>query len=109
MVWLGRGRSPMRHVYVDAEWPHDVHAYETRRRFQADYCDEACPSASLTPLKVQMLGFSSDLERFAVFTVDSSLELPQGPPLGVVAPPDGKPEASHRRSRVYETQERNAF
>ena len=85
----------MSHVYVDVEWPHDVHAYETRRRFQADYYNEARPSASLTPLKVQMLGFSSDLERFAVCAMDSSLELPQGPPLGAVAPPDGKPEASH--------------
>ena len=56
----------MRHVYVDAEWPNDVHAYETRRRFQADNDNEARPSASLTPLKIQMLGFSSDLERFAV-------------------------------------------
>ena len=85
----------MSHVYVDAEKPHDVHAYETRRRFQADYDNEARPSVSLTPLKVQMLGFSSDLERFAVYAVDSSLELPQGPPLGTVAPPDGKPEANH--------------
>ena len=80
---------------MDAEWPHDVHAYETRWRFQADYHNEACPSAPLTPLKVQMLGFSSDLEWFAVCAVNSSLELPQGPPLGAVAPPDGKPEASH--------------
>ena len=85
----------MSHVYVDAEWPHNVLAYETRRRFQADYYDEARPSASLTPLKVQMLGFSSNLERFAMCAVDSPLELPQVPPLGTVAPPDGKPEASH--------------
>ena len=85
----------MRHVYVDAEWPHDVHAYETRRRFQADYDNEACPSTSLTPMKIQMLCFSSDLGGFAVCAVDSSLELPQGPPLGAVAQPDGKPEASH--------------
>ena len=54
----------------------------------------ARPRAS-TPLKVQMLGFSSNLEQFAVCAVDSSLELPQGLPLGAVAPPDGKPEASH--------------
>ena len=80
---------------MDVEWPHDVHAYETRRRFQADYHNEACPSASLTLLKVQMLGFSSDLEWFDVCAMDSSLELPQGPLLGAVAPPYGKPEASH--------------
>ena len=85
----------MSYVYVDAEWPHDVHAYETRWRFQADYYNKARQSASLTPLKVQMLGFSSDLERFAVCAMDSSLELFQGPPLCVVAPPDRKPEASH--------------
>ena len=54
----------------------------------------ARPRASLH-LKIQMLGFSSDLERFAVCAVDSSIELPQGPPLGAEAPPDGKPEASH--------------
>ena len=85
----------MRHVYVDVEWPHNVHAYEAWRRFQADYYYEARLSASLAPLEVQMLSFSSDLEWFAVCAVDSSLELPQGPPLGAVAPSDGKPEASH--------------
>ena len=85
----------MRHVYVDAEWPHNVHAYETLQRFQADYYYEARPSANLAPLEVQMLSFSSDLEWFAMCAVDSSLELPQGPPLGAVAPPHGKPEASY--------------
>ena len=85
----------MGYVNMDAEWPHDIHAYETRQRFQADYDNKAGPSASLAPLKVQMLVFSSDLEWFAVCTVDSPLKLPQGPPLGVVAPPDRKPEASH--------------
>ena len=85
----------MCYIYVDAEWPHNVHADKTRRRLQVDYHYEAGPSASLTPLEIQMLSFSRDLEWFAVRAVDSSLELPQGPPLGVVAPPDGKPEASH--------------
>ena len=94
-VWLCRGRSPMHYVYVDAEWPHNVHAYETRRRLQADYHYEAGPSVSLTPLEIQMLSFSSDLEWFAVCVVDCSLELPQGPPLDAVAPPNGKPKASH--------------
>ena len=83
----------MRYVYVDAEWPHNVHAYDTRRRLQADYHYEAGPSASLTPLEIQMLSFSSDLEWFAVCAVDSSLELPQRSPLGAGAPPDVKPEA----------------
>ena len=85
----------MRHVYVDAEWPHNVHAYKTRWRIQADYDNEARPSASLTPLKVQMLSFSSNLERFAVCTVHSPLKLPQGSPLGAVMLPDGKPKESH--------------
>ena len=99
----------MRFVYVDAEWPHNVHAYKARRRFQADYYYEARPSASLAPLKVQMLSFSSNLERFAMCTVHSPLKLPQGSPLGAVAPPDGKPEASHRCSCVHETEDRDAF
>ena len=42
-----------------------------------------------------MLSFPSDLEWFAMRAMDSRLELPQGPPLGVVAPPDGKPEVSY--------------
>ena len=85
----------MRCIYVNAGWPHNVHADKTWRRLQADYYYETGPSASLTPLEIQMLSFSSDLEWFAVCAVDSSLKLPQGPPLGAVAPPDGKPEASH--------------
>ena len=99
----------MSHIYVDVEWPHDVHAYETRQRFQADYYNEARPSASLTPLKVQMLSFSSNLEQFAVCTVHSPLKLPQESPLGAVAPPDGKPEASHRCSCVHKTEDSDAF
>ena len=81
----------MRHIYVNAEWPHNIHADKTRRRLQADYHYEARPSASLTPLKVQMLSFSSNLEWFAVCTVHCPLKLPQGPPLGAVAPPDVEP------------------
>ena len=85
----------MRYIYVNAECPHNVHTDKTLRRLQADYYYETGPSARLTPLEIQMLSFSSDLEWFAVCGVDSSLELPQGPPLGMVAPPDRKPEASH--------------
>ena len=48
------------------------------------------PTASLTPL-----GLSSNLERFSVCAVHCPLKLSQGPPLGVVAPPDGKPKASY--------------
>ena len=94
-VWLCRGRSPMRCIDVNVEWPHDIHTNQTGRRFQADYHYKTGPSVSLTPLEIQMLSFSSDLEWFAMCAVDSSLELPQGPPLGGVAPSDGKPEASH--------------
>ena len=94
---------------MDAEWPHDIHAYETRRRLQAHDYNEAGLPASLTPLKVQMLSFSSNLEWFVVCTVHCPLKLLQGPPLGAVAPPDGKPEASHRCSRVHEAEDRDAF
>ena len=85
----------MRYIDVNAEWPHNVHTDQTGRRFQGYYHYKTGPSASLTPLEIQMLSFSSDLEWFAMCAVNSSLELSQGPPLGTVAPPDGKPEASH--------------
>ena len=85
----------MRHIYVNAEWPYNIHADQTWQRLQADYHYKTGPSASLTPLEVQMLSFSSDLEWFAMCAMDSSFELPQGPPLGAVAPSDGKPKASY--------------
>ena len=85
----------MRYIDVNTEWPHNIHTDQTGRRFQADYHYKTGPSTSLTPLEIQMLSFSSDLERFAVCAVDSSLELPLGYPLGAVVPPDGQPEASH--------------
>ena len=56
-----------------------------------------------------MLGFSSNLEWFAMCAVYCPLKLPQGPPLGEVVPPDGKREASDGRSRVYETEDRDGF
>ena len=64
---------------------------------------------SLAPMKVQMLGFSSNLEWFAVWAVYCPLKLTQVPPLDAVAPPDEKPEASHWRFCVYETEDRDAF
>ena len=85
----------MCYIDVNAEWPHNIHTDQTGQRLQADYHYKTGPSTSLTPLEIQMLSFSSDLEWFAMCAMDSSLELPQGPPLGAVAPPDGKPEASH--------------
>ena len=91
-VWLCRDRSP---IDMDSQWSHDIHINQTGRRFEADYHNETGPSASLTPLKVQMLGFPHNLKWFAMLAVDSPFKLPQGPPLGVVALPDGKPEASY--------------
>ena len=42
-------------------------------------------------------------------TMHCSLKLLQGPPLGMVAPPDGKPEASYGSSRVHEAEDGDAF
>ena len=63
---------------MDAERPHDIHAYEAWWRFQAYDDNEAGPPASLAPLEVQMLGFSSNLEWFTVCTVHCPLKLLQG-------------------------------
>ena len=94
---------------MNVEWRHNVHAYEAGRRFQAHDDNEAGSSASLTPLNVEMLGFSGNLEGFTVCTMHRPLKQLQGPPLGVVAPPDGKPEASYGGSRVHEAEDGNAF
>ena len=94
---------------MDVEGPHDVHAYEAGRRFQAHDDNEAGSSASLTPLDVEMLVFSGNLEGFAMCTVHRPLKLLQGPPLGTVAPPDGKPEASYGGSRVHKAEDGNAL
>ena len=94
---------------MNAEWPHNVHADEAGRRFQAYDDNKTGSSASLTSLDVEMLGFSGNLEGFTVCTVHRLLKLLQGPPLGTVEPPDGKPEASYGGSRVHEAEDGNAF
>ena len=69
----------MCYIDVNEEWPHNIHTDQTGRRLQSNYHYKTGPSASLTPLEIQMLSFSCDLERFAMCAVDSSLELPKCP------------------------------
>ena len=66
-------------------------------------------AASLTPLDVEMLSFSGNLQGFLVGTVYRPLKLLQGPALGAVAPPDGKPEVGYGGSRVHEAEDGYAF
>ena len=56
-----------------------------------------------------MLSFSGNLQGFTVGTVYRPLKLLQGPPLGAVAPPDGKPEAGYGGSHVHEAEDEDAF
>ena len=56
-----------------------------------------------------MLRFSGDLERFPVGAVDDPLERLQGPPLGVVLPPDRKSHAGDGGSSVYKAEDWDAF
>ena len=56
-----------------------------------------------------MLGFTSNLERFAVYAMYCPVKWLQGPPLGVVAPPDGESKACHGRSSVHEAEDGDAF
>ena len=99
----------IRHVYVDAERPHNVHADEAGRRLQAHNDDEAGSTTSFAPLYVKVLSSAGNLQRFAVCTVHSSLELLQGPPLGTVAPPDREPQAGYGGSCIHQTEDRDAF
>ena len=98
LSWCGCAVS---YVNTDAEWPHNVHANEAGRRFQAHNDDEAGPTTSFTLLEVQMLSLPSNLEWFAVRTVHSPLKWPQGAPLSAEAPPNVEPHAGHRGSRVH--------
>ena len=108
-VGLSRGCSPVSHIYMDSERPRNIHAYEAWRQLQAHDNNEAGSPASLAPLNVEMLGFPGNLEGFTVCIVHCSLKLFQGPPLGAVTPPDGKPEASYGSSRGHETEDGDAF
>ena len=104
-VGLSRGRSPIGYVNVDMEWPHDVHADEAGPGFQAYDDYKTGSTASFTPLNVEMLSFSGNLQGFTVGTMYHPLKLLQG----TVAPPDGKPEAGYGGSRVHEAEDGNAF
>ena len=108
-IRLSGDSGPVGHVNVDTERPHNVHANETWRQLQSHNDDKTGPTTSLTPLKVQMLGFTRNMERFAMRTVHRSLKWLQGPPLGAVAPPDGKSQACYRRSSVHKIEARDAF
>ena len=60
---------------MDAERPHNVHANEAGRQFQAHNDNEAGLTTSFTPLYVQVLGFTSNLQWFAVCTMHRALKL----------------------------------
>ena len=78
-IGLSRGGGAMGHIYVDSERPHNIHADKAWRRLQAHYDNKTGSPATLTPLQVEMLGLSSNLERFTVCTVHRPLKLLQGP------------------------------
>ena len=86
-VQLRRSGSVVGNVDVDMQRAHDIHPNQYRGQFKADVHDEAGSSSSFASLEVEVLGFPSDLERFAVGTVDDPFERLQGTPLGVVLPP----------------------
>ena len=52
-----------------------------------------------------MLGFTSDLQWFAVRAVYCPLKWLQGPLLGTVAPPYGESHTGHGRSSVHKAEE----
>ena len=108
-IGLSWGCCAIRHVDVDAERPHNIHADEAGRRLQAHNDDEAGPPASLTLLEVQMLSFSSNLEWFAVSTVHCLLKWPQGDPLSTEAPPNVEPQACHGCPCVHQPKDGDAF
>ena len=56
-----------------------------------------------------MLGFTSDLQWFAVRTMHCPLKWPQGPPLGAVAPPYGESHTGYGRSSVHKAEDGDAF
>ena len=72
LSWFGCAIS---YVNMDAERPHNVHANEAGRRFQAHNDNEAGPTTNFTPLNIQVLGFPGNLQWFAVCTVHCALKL----------------------------------
>ena len=108
-IGLSWGCCAIRHVYVDTERPHNIHADEAGRRLQAHNDDEAGSTASFAPLDVEMLSSAGNLQRFTVRTMHCPLKFLQGSPLGMVAPPDREPQAGHRGSCIHKTEDRDAF
>ena len=106
MSW---GCCAILYVDVDMERLHNIHADEAGHRLQAHNDDEAGPPVSLTPLEVQMLSFSSNLEWFAVLAVHCPLKWPQGAPLSAKAPPNVEPQACHGCPSVHQPKDGDAF
>ena len=90
----GRG-SAVGNIDEDTQQAHDIHPNQYRGRFEADNHNEAGSSSSFAPLEVEVLGFPSDLEGFAVDAMDDPLERLQGTPLGTVLPPHRESHAGH--------------
>ena len=71
--------------------------------------NKAGSSPCLTPLDVQMPGSSCYVEWFTVCTMHSTGKRLQSPPLGAVAPPNGKAQTGDRRPSVYQSSDWNAL
>ena len=82
-------------VDTDTQRAHNIPPNQYRGRFEADDDDKASSPSSFAPFEVEVLGFPSYLERFAVGTVDDPLERLQGTPLGAVLPPHRESHAGH--------------
>ena len=74
--WRG---SAVGDVDADTQRAHDIHPSQYRGRFEADDHNEASSPSSFAPLEVEVLGFPSDLERFAVGAVDDPSKGFKGP------------------------------
>ena len=91
-----RGRcSAVGDVDADTQRAHNIHPNQYRGRFETDDNNKASSPSSFAPLEVEVLGFPSYLERFAVGAVDDPLERLQGTPLGEVLPPHRESHAGH--------------
>ena len=67
------------------------------------------PTSCLTPLDIQMLRLTCYVERLPMCTMDRAFERLERPPLGAVAPPDGKAKASNRGSGIYQSHDWDAL
>ena len=82
-------------VDVDTQRAHDIYPNQYRGLFEADDHNGASSPSSFAPLEVEVLGFPSYLERFAVGAVDDPLERLQGTPFGTVLPSHRESHAGH--------------